>query len=175
MGQDQVGTGVQSATLVVDLAQCRTKAPPNPIPDDGRADPSPDAVRDTYVAPRGRSGRRLVGEVDHGHRIPPGAPSITPERVERRTIADPSDQADSRVRPLWRLARMMAWPARVRMRSRKPCRLARLRLLGWYVRFTFCLLEHAASSQRQRGLRRDLELVRDARGRSCATSVRGQR
>jgi hypothetical protein len=175
MGQDQVRTGVQSATLAVDLAQCRPKAPPNPIPDDGRADPSPDAVRDPYVAPRGRSGRRLVGEVDHGHRTPPGAPPITPERVERRTIADPSDQADSRARPLWRLARMMAWPERVRMRSRKPCRLARLRLLGWYVRFTFCLLEHAASSQRRRGLRRDLELFRDARGRSCATPVRGQR
>src|SRR4029453_5367438 len=86
-----------------------------------------------------------------------GAPSITPERVERRTIADPSDQADSRARPLWRLPRMMARPARVRMRSRKPCRLARLRLLGWYVRFTFCLLEHAASSQSQRGQRRDVE------------------
>jgi hypothetical protein len=175
MGQDQVRAGVQSARLVADLAQCRTKAPPNPIPDNGRADSSPDAVRDTHVARRGRSGRRLVGEVDHGHRIPPSAPSITAERIERRTIADPSDQADSRARPLWRLARMIAWPARVRMRSRKPCRLARLRLLGWYVRFTFCLLEHAASSQRQRGLRRDLELVRDARGRSCATSVRGQR
>jgi hypothetical protein len=29
-------------------------------------------------------------------------------------------------------------------------------LLGWYVRFTFCLLEHAASSQRQRGQRRGI-------------------
>ena len=77
-------------------------------------------------------------------------------------IADPTDQADSRARPFRRRARTMAWPARVRIRSRKPCRLARLRLLGWYVRFTFCLLEHAASSQRQRGLRRGVELVRDA-------------
>ena len=31
---------------------------------------------------------------------------------------------------------MMARPARVRMRSRKPCVLARWRLFGWKVRFT---------------------------------------
>jgi hypothetical protein len=175
MGQDQVGTRVQPAALALDVAQCRTQAPANPIPGDGRANPPPDAVCDAYISLRGRPGRRPGGEVDHGHRIPPSTPSITPQRVERRTVAYPPDQADSRARPLWRLARTMARPARVRMRIRKPCRLARLRLLGWYVRFTFCLLEHAASSQRQRGLRRDVELVRDARGRSCATSVRGQR
>jgi hypothetical protein len=40
-------------------------------------------------------------------------------------------QADSRVRPLARRAEMMARPARVRMRSRKPWVFARRRLFGW--------------------------------------------
>jgi hypothetical protein len=45
-------------------------------------------------------------------------------------------QADSRARPLRRRAPMMARPARVRMRNRKPWVLARRRLFGWKVRFT---------------------------------------
>jgi hypothetical protein len=43
-------------------------------------------------------------------------------------------QADSRVRPLDRRWAMMARPALVRMRSRKPWVFARRRLFGWYVR-----------------------------------------
>lgn len=43
-------------------------------------------------------------------------------------------QAASSVRPLRRRAARMARPARVRMRSRKPCVLARCRLFGWKVR-----------------------------------------
>jgi len=39
-------------------------------------------------------------------------------------------QADSRARPFLRLALMMARPARVRMRFRKPCLRARRRVLG---------------------------------------------
>jgi len=44
------------------------------------------------------------------------------------------DQALSRSRPLRLRAARMARPARVRMRSRKPCVLARRRLFGWNVR-----------------------------------------
>jgi hypothetical protein len=36
---------------------------------------------------------------------------------------------------------MMACPARVDMRWRKPCFLARLRTFGWYVLFTHRLLD----------------------------------
>ncbi len=43
-------------------------------------------------------------------------------------------QAESSVRPLARRAERMPRPARVRMRARKPCFLARRRLLGWKVR-----------------------------------------
>ena len=46
------------------------------------------------------------------------------------------DQALSRCRPLRRRAFTIARPARVDMRWRKPWRRARLRLWGWYVRFT---------------------------------------
>ncbi len=43
-------------------------------------------------------------------------------------------QADSSARPLRRRAAMIARPARVLIRWRKPCVLARRRLLGWKVR-----------------------------------------
>lgn len=43
-------------------------------------------------------------------------------------------QADRLARPLLRRAPMMARPARVRMRARKPCLRERRRLLGWKVR-----------------------------------------
>src|SRR5688500_1580453 len=44
-------------------------------------------------------------------------------------------QADSLGRPLRRRDDRIERPARVRMRSRKPCFLARRRLFGWYVRW----------------------------------------
>jgi hypothetical protein len=57
---------------------------------------------------------------------------------ELRAVAHPGlggqDQALSRSRPLRLRAARMARPARVRMRSRKPCVLARRRLFGWNVR-----------------------------------------
>lgn len=43
-------------------------------------------------------------------------------------------QAESSSRPLRRRAARIARPARVRMRSRKPCVFARRRLFGWNVR-----------------------------------------
>ncbi len=49
-------------------------------------------------------------------------------------ISDPIGQAESLSRPLARRAPRIARPALVRMRSRKPCVLARRRLFGWNVR-----------------------------------------
>lgn len=43
-------------------------------------------------------------------------------------------------RPLARRPARIARPARVRIRSRKPCVFARRRLLGWKVRFMVRLL-----------------------------------
>jgi hypothetical protein len=51
-------------------------------------------------------------------------------------VAAARSQAASRTRPLERRDLSTDRPARVRMRTRKPWVLARLRLLGWKVRFT---------------------------------------
>jgi hypothetical protein len=57
---------------------------------------------------------------------------------ELRAVTHPGlgrqDQALSRSRPLCLRAARTARPARVRMRSRKPCVFARRRLFGWNVR-----------------------------------------
>jgi hypothetical protein len=63
--------------------------------------------------------------VQHGLIGPSGSGDAT---------ARAADQAASRLRPLRRRAETMALPARVRIRSRKPCVLCRRRLFGWNVR-----------------------------------------
>lgn len=63
----------------------------------------------------------------------------SPGWVTRFTLASTfetagfGNYADSSVRPLRRRAARMPRPARVRMRSRNPCTLARRRLFGWNV------------------------------------------
>ena len=54
---------------------------------------------------------------------------------------DAPDQAESWERRLLRRRRITARPARLRIRRRNPCFFFRLRLFGWYVRFTHGLLE----------------------------------
>src|SRR5690606_28900467 len=61
-----------------------------------------------------------------------------PSRGDRQTA--------SLARPLRRRAAMIARPARVRMRSRKPWVLARRRLSGWYVRLLTASLQGRAGS-----------------------------
>ena len=61
---------------------------------------------------------------------------------------DPADQADNRARPFCRRALIIARPPRVRMRLRKPCFRARLRVFGWYVRFIQRLLWPCRASSR---------------------------
>jgi hypothetical protein len=63
------------------------------------------------------------------------APPTTPCRtLGRRHLG--VNQAESRARPLARRRFRTARPARELMRLRKPWVFLRLRLLGWYVRFT---------------------------------------
>ena len=59
--------------------------------------------------------------------------------IVRRKHEPSASQAESFARPLRRRPERMARPARVAMRLRKPCTLARLRLLGWKVRFTMMI------------------------------------
>jgi hypothetical protein len=63
-----------------------------------------------------------------GELVPMGEP-----RAGRQHRRGPA-QAESRSRPLRRRPATMARPARVRIRSRKPCVRARRRLFGWKVR-----------------------------------------
>jgi len=68
-------------------------------------------------------------------------PDLTVLWTPQTAVGIPPDQAreDQTVswwRPLSRRAFKTARPARVRIRARKPCVLARLRWFGWYVRFT---------------------------------------
>ena len=70
-----------------------------------------------------------------------GFPSFFRDRQPRELPAgmDPSGHEAHTVRewrPLLRRALSTLRPLRVRIRARKPWVLARLRLLGWYVRFT---------------------------------------
>ena len=87
------------------------------------------------------------GGEGHGHTPMMGATTPTAKLDERAAVTDAPDQADRRARPLRRRERRTFRPARVAMRWRKPCFLARRRLLGWNVRFTLGLLDHRASLQ----------------------------
>ena len=71
-------------------------------------------------------------------------------RVTRLALASTvGDYAESSVRPLRRRAARMARPARVRMRSRKPCTLARRRLFGWKVLLLMVMLQSPALKSRK--------------------------
>ena len=83
--------------------------------------------------------RRIIADqqvTDHAGPARPG-PGAHGQR-ELRAAAHPGlggqDQALSRSRPLRLRAARTARPARVRIRSRKPCVFARRRLFGWNVR-----------------------------------------
>jgi hypothetical protein len=73
--------------------------------------------------------------------------SLFGQSGEDLPLAYPADQAESLCRPLARRDFKMARPARVFIRWRKPCFLARRRLFGWKVRFT-----HASSVRCREGL-----------------------
>lgn len=66
---------------------------------------------------------------------PTWAAKKRPEGVSARDGRRAAGQADRRNLPRLRRALMIVWPARVDMRWRKPCRLARFLVFGWYVRF----------------------------------------
>lgn len=81
-------------------------------------------------------------------------------------------QAESRSRPLRRRAAMIARPARVRIRSRKPCLRARRRLFGWKVRLPLLTV---GSRRRHRTSRSRRSISLDAGMTVLATSPRRRR
>ena len=118
------GAGAPSARTAT-AARRRRRAP---VALHRGAEPPPDGVGHP---------RRVVGSVgEEAQRDRAGSlPAGPREGLERRTVADAPDQAERRFRPRARRARSTARPPLVRIRRRKPWVLARLRLLGWYVRF----------------------------------------
>jgi hypothetical protein len=113
-----------------------TKAPLDPVPGHGGANRPADHKsypgRFLVVDPVGP--HQQVTNHTRAARTSPGAYG----QRKLRAVAHPGrgrqDQALSLSRPLCRRAARTARPARVRMRSRKPCVLARRRLFGWNVR-----------------------------------------
>jgi hypothetical protein len=111
-----------------------TKPSLDAVPGHGRANRPAD-----YEAYSGRlTGCLGAGQqVTYDQRPTRARPGAHGQR-ELRAAAHPGlgrqDQALSRSRPLCLRAASTARPARVRMRSRKPCVLARRRLFGWNVR-----------------------------------------
>jgi hypothetical protein len=91
-----------------------------------------------------RSGTRVSREMDD-QRGSPRARTGPHDSAELRAVTEAcsgwehwrgagevsAGQADRALRPLRRRAEMIARPARVRIRSRKPCVRARRRLFGW--------------------------------------------
>ena len=78
-----------------------------------------------------RRHERGVIEVPAPQGLGAGAAAMAAQSSNARALADPADQADSRVRPLSRRALMIDRPARVRIRARNPCLRARRRVFGW--------------------------------------------
>src|SRR5436190_1062982 len=116
-----MGNATTRAAIVIGPLQRRRGRPPRPIGDGWqRARPAAPPATDRG----GEIAQRSQSLWCRQHAAPP-------ERT-------PAAQADRRARPLARREVMMARPARVRMRSRKPWVFARRRLFGWYVRLLTC-------------------------------------
>jgi hypothetical protein len=113
-----------------------TKAPLDPVP--GHRGANRPADHESY--PGGFAGMDLVipdQQVTHhagAARTGPGAHSQRKLCAAAHPGLGRQDQALSLSRPLCLRAARTARPARVRMRSRKPCVFARRRLFGWNVR-----------------------------------------
>lgn len=112
------------------LGQQRPELSPHTVALHGRTEGATDRKRHA-----GRRQRRIEdsGAPQHSG---PRPMALSRQTLKGAAVADAPDQADRRCRPLARRAFKMPWPARVLIRWRKPCFLARRRLLGWNVRFT---------------------------------------
>jgi hypothetical protein len=116
------------------LSQRGSEASARPVARHRVADAASDRVRDARCG-------RFVGRDDaNGDGSAARRPYVR-ERLEGRTVADRLAQAASRLRPRARRDLSTARPPRVRIRERNPWVFFRLRLFGWYVRFTNDLQE----------------------------------
>jgi len=121
--------------LKVPAHEC-TELPLHAVPGDGRTDRP--AYHESYPG-RFLLVERVIADQQMPDEAGPARPGPGAHgQGELGAAAHPGlgwqDQALSRSRPLRLRAARTARPARVRMRSRKPCVFARRRLFGWNVR-----------------------------------------
>ena len=93
-----------------------------------------DAVRERITRAAAAAGRADLPRLVVVTKTHPAEDVLRLAALGVTDVGENPDQAESSVRPLPRRAARMARPARVRMRERKPCFLARRRLFGWKVR-----------------------------------------
>jgi hypothetical protein len=106
--------------LLRDLAPSRSQDAPRPVALDRAAHP-----------PAGDKGDRSRPGRDKGyHPCSVNGPPPVEQGADVEARHGAADQAESLVRPFERRRAMMARPARVRMRVRKPCVFDRRRLFG---------------------------------------------
>lgn len=155
LAANEIRTWLQRAgVLVRQIGEDRPEAPSQPValdsmahaPPDGECEPGRERIATedrgsiTRTDHRVLVACRFIGQEGDPDRPGTGPDPLTTKGVEGGSVPDAPDQADSLWRPFRRRARMTARPPRVDMRFRKPCFLARLRTLGWNVRFTENLL-----------------------------------
>ena len=114
----------------------------------------------------------LYGDLARGefHPVSPG--------IDVLLVIEPlsREQLEAIARPLRRRAARMARPARVRMRRRKPCVLARRRLFGWKVRLLTVVSLSGAGSGKDPWVYGHIGRPRPAvHGHRAAVEVTGRR
>ena len=141
-------------------AQQVAQAPTYAVADDGRPDRTGHDETDTYagiptIISAGRGDMHRQSARTRAHTVADGRGELgwPPHARDRRKHEGPcpeNGQADSRSRPLRRRLARIARPARVRIRRRNPCVLARRRLFGWNVRLLTAKLHQKEGKARLR-------------------------
>jgi hypothetical protein len=155
-----------------DLSSSQMSQPPlDPIAGDGISDSTADHQADArpvtevpLIEAHSMDHQRRTA---HAHSAPGRSPKVLraahSQRSGQHTLIDHT-QADRRARPLRRRAEIIARPARVRIRKRKPWVRLRRRLLGWNVRLLTEELPYLRSA-RQIGYGADTARIAGGAGR----------
>lgn len=124
---DQIVADGHPLRAPVKIDHDRPEATANPVPNNSWSNQPGDGV--------GHPRTRTIHLVTGGSKADPQGTTthrttVTAKEVKIVPSTQSANQADNRARPFWRRAEMMARPARVCIRFRKPCFLARRRVLG---------------------------------------------
>jgi hypothetical protein len=134
---DELATGGQERqSLTAEVAQTALDTMTDHGVAHGTADHEPDPGRNLVVVPHevddeGVGAGTPTGAGDASEVTATGQPMRRRKHGSGSRASRVEDQTARLLRPLRRLEDKMERPARVRMRSRKPCTLWRRRLFGW--------------------------------------------